>query len=475
MTSKLAPGAVIDGFSIEEKIHQGGMSTLWRVTHADFNFAMVMKVPRLEYGDDPAAIVGLEVEQMIMPTLSGLHVPRFVAAGNFSIQPYIVMEYINGPSLRARLDDAPLPPDEVALLGVRLATALHDLHRQHVIHLDIKPSSVIFRPGGEAVLIDYGLAHHNQLPDLLAEQFHLPLGTGPYMSPEQVLGVRSDSRSDLFALGVTLYHLATGQRPFGNPMTVSGLRRRLYRDALPPRAIRADCPPWLQEIILHCLEVEPSARYGSAGQVAFDLQHPQQVALTSRAQRTARDGFSTVAKRWFAAAGGESRTKASVADQLSSVPIIMAAVDVTPGNETLAEVLRDAVRRVLQTQGGARLACVFIRKTSRVAMDSNVAEDGQNLHLQLLAELRHWARALRTKDNRITYHVLEAHDAATAIVDFAQSNHIDHIVIGARGSSPLRRYLGSVSSQVVAEAACTVTVVRVRGTEEPALEPTREI
>ena len=471
MTAKMAPGTSMDGFHIAEKIHQGGMSTLWRVTRPDVSFPMIMKVPRLEYGDDPAAIVGLEVEQMIMPTLSGPHVPRFVAAGNFTIQPYIVMEYINGPSLRARLDDSPLLPEEVAVLGARLATALHDLHRQHVIHLDIKPSSVIFRPGGEAVLIDYGLAHHNQLPDLLAEEFHLPLGTGPYMSPEQVLGVRSDPRSDLFALGVTLYHLATGQRPFGNPTTVSALRRRLYRDAAPPRAIHPNCPPWLQEIILHCLEVDPAARYGSAGQVAFDLQHPAQVVLTSRAQRTARDGFITVAKRWFAIAGDESRGKSSVADQLSSVPIVMAAVDVTPGNEALAEVLRDTVRSVLQTQHGARLACVYIRKISRVAIDSNVDEDGQNLHLQLLAGLRHWARTLGTPTNRLTFHVLEAHDAATAIVDFAQSNHIDHIVIGARGSSPLRRYLGSVSSQVVAQATCTVTVVRAPGSQESPPEP----
>jgi nucleotide-binding universal stress UspA family protein len=219
-------------------------------------------------------------------------------------------------------------------------------------------------------------------------------------------------------------------------------------------------------VILRCLEVDPSARYGSAGQVAFDLQHPAQVALTSRAQRVRCDGFATVARRWLIAAGAESRTKSSVADHLSSVPIVMAAVDVTPGNEALAEILRDAVRRVLQTEHGARLACVYIRKTSRVAIDSNVDDEGQNLHLQLLAELRHWARTLSTHANRLTFHVLEAHDAATAIVEFAHSNHIDHIVIGARGSSPLRRYLGSVSSQVVAQATCTVTVVRAPGSQD---------
>src|SRR5262249_61390929 len=98
-------------------------------------------------------------------------------------------------------------------------------------------------------------------PDLMAEEFHLPMGTGPYISPEQVRHIRSDSRSDIFSLGVVLYYLATGERPFGNPTGVHGLRRRLYRDPVPPRAIAPACPPWLQEIILHCLEVDPRARY----------------------------------------------------------------------------------------------------------------------------------------------------------------------------------------------------------------------
>ena len=89
----------------------------------------------------------------------------------------------------------------VAEIGVKVATALDDLHRQHVIHLDVKPSNVMFRPAGEAVLIDFGLSHHDQLPDLMQAEFRLPFGSAPYMAPEQLLGVRHDPRSDLFALG----------------------------------------------------------------------------------------------------------------------------------------------------------------------------------------------------------------------------------------------------------------------------------
>jgi eukaryotic-like serine/threonine-protein kinase len=462
-TDALTAGSIIDGFRIEEEVHRGGMASLWRVARADIAFPLIMKVPQLSYGDDPAAIVGFEVEQMILPTLSGIHVPRFVAAGDFTAQPYIVMEFIAGASLRTRLDDVPLPPAEVAALGAKVAAALHDIHRQHVIHLDLKPSSVLFRKNGEAVLIDYGLAHHSRFPDLLAEELRLPMGTGPYISPEQVLGVRDESRSDLFALGVMLYHLTTGERPFGNPTTIAGLRRRLYRDPIPPRALRLDCPPWLQEVILRCLEVEAIARYRTAGQVAFDLQHPEQVSLTARAGRTAPDRLATVAKRWIRSIGAERAPKQSVADHLATAPIVMVAVDVSPGMEVLSEELRRAVRRILQTEAGARLACVNVLKISRVGIDITVDEQGRNLHVQRLVELKHRARPLGASAGKITFHVLEAPDAASALTEFALSNHVDHIVIGARASSALRRFLGSVSSQVVAEATCTVTVVRAEG------------
>src|ERR1039457_6956710 len=135
---------------------------------------LLMKVPRIGEGADPAAIVSFEMEQMILPRLTGVHVPKFVAAGDFAAQPYIVMEAIAGKTLLPRLPELPLPDAEVAKIGVKIATALDDLHRQHVVHLDIKPSNIMFRPAGEAVLLDYGLSHHFRLPDLLPEAFWLP-------------------------------------------------------------------------------------------------------------------------------------------------------------------------------------------------------------------------------------------------------------------------------------------------------------
>ena len=185
------------------------MAGFWRVARDGDDRPMLMKIPLLRPGEDPLTIIGYEVEQMILPRLSGQHVPRFVAAGDFE-RPYVVMEFVSGSSLESLLEKTPLPPDEVAAIGAKIAFALHDIHRQHVIHLDLKPGNVILR-GDEAVLIDFGLARHDQLPDLVQEEAEGPVGTGAYISPEQVLSERTDPRSDLYALGVILYLLATGE------------------------------------------------------------------------------------------------------------------------------------------------------------------------------------------------------------------------------------------------------------------------
>ena len=454
-----AAGEVIDGFRLEAPLDPGGMANFWRVSRADIDMPMVMKVPLLRRGEDPITIVGFEVEQMILPRLSGPHVPKFVAAGDFE-RPYIVMEYIAGKPVKTYLEKTPLAANEVAEIGAKIAFALHDVHRQHVIHLDLKPSNVILREDGEAVLIDFGLSHHEQLPDLVGEEFDDPVGTGPYVAPEQVLRDRGDPRSDLFALGVILYFLATGERPFGEPQTAGEWKRRMWRDPFPPRHWNKQVPGWLQEIILRCLEADPNARYQSAAQLAFDLQHPETVALTERAERTTRDDSLTVFRRWLRARNAQPIRRRSLSGLLSRAPIIMVAIDLSPEAEALSEALTVAVRRVLLTEPSARLACVNVRKTSITAPDAMEDAQGRNPHLQRLIELKHWARTFPIPEGRTTYHVIEAADAAAAIVDYARNTRVDHIVIGARSSSPLRRHLGSVSVKVVAEAPCTVTVVR---------------
>ena len=142
----------------------------------------------------------------------------------------------------------------------------------------------------------------------------------------------------------------------------------------------------------------------------------------------------------------------------------MAAVDVAHDSADFNDALRETVRRIMRTTPHARLACVSVMKTARIAMDVLVDEQGQSHHVKQLIALKHWARPIRKSlkldDGRLTFHVLEAHDVGSAIVEFAQRSHVDHIVMGAHGHSALRRYLGSVSTQVVAQAPCSVTVAR---------------
>jgi len=400
------------------------------------------------------------MEQMIMPRLSGPHVPACYATGDFARQAYVVMERIPGKTLYSRLGDLPLGYEEARVIAGKIAAALADLHRQNVIHHDVKPSSIMFRPSGEAVLIDFGLSHHNQLPDLLQEEFRLPYGTAPYMAPERLLGVRDDPRSDLFSLGVLLYFFTTGVRPFGESETLRGMRRRLWRDPYPPRKLRADYPLWLQEVVLRCLEIEPAWRYPTASQLAFELAHPGQIKLTGRAERVNRDPITTVWRRRFNGNVTQPRDKSDVAAQLAAGPIVAIALDLTEGSAALNEALRVTAERILATLPAARLACVNVLKLGRVTIDRTLDEEGKNKHVDRLVTLRHWASPLKLNESRLTVHVLEAIDPAAAILEFAEANHVDHIVIGARQHSLSRTLLGSVSAKVAAEATCTVTVVR---------------
>lgn len=466
MPVPLTPGLIIDGFELIAPLHEGGMATLWRVTHPDHAMPLLMKLARIGYGEAATQIVGFEVERMILPQLRGPHVPRFVAAGDHHDQPWLVMEHLAGDTLRPLLDDAPLPPQQVAELGALAATAIHALHQQEVIHLDIKPSNLLRRPDGSVALIDFGLSHHAHLPDLLDEQFRVPIGTAPYIAPEQVLGVRDEPRSDLFALGVTLYHLATGERPFGNPGSPAGLRRRLYRDPVPPRALRPEIPRWLQEVILRCLEVDPDARHATAAQLAHDLQHPEQVPLTARADRSHRDGRVAVIQRWWKNFGREREPRRAVTDHLDQAPLLMVAVDLKHEDAALCAALRGTLQRIVSTFPHSRLACITVMRTARIGLDSNLDSEGRNRHVKRLIALRDWVRPLGLDEHRVTVHVLEHSDPAHALLDYARDNGVDHLIMGARGVTGVRRILGSVSARVVAEAPCTVTVVRAPATHD---------
>src|SRR5581483_8991631 len=166
------PGADIDGFRLGQCMHVGSMASIYRLEGRGGALPLVMKVPRLGAGEKSANVVSFEQCRMVLGALAqSVHHPTLVAYGDVETTPYLVMEYVEGARLDEWLRRAPLDAAEVARLGHLLALALHEIHRQDVIHLDLKASNVLLRPNGAATLIDFGLSCHRHLPDLLAAEF----------------------------------------------------------------------------------------------------------------------------------------------------------------------------------------------------------------------------------------------------------------------------------------------------------------
>ncbi len=461
----LEPGAQLDGFTIEKCIHSGGMAHIYRVHYTegarDPGFPLAMKVPRMTAGDGAENIVSFEVEHQIMQVLSGSHVPRFVAAGDLENVPYLVMEYVHGRTLEHWLETPERPAaDELARLGAALALAVHSLHQQNTVHLDLKPANVLIRPDGSAVLLDFGLSCNALYPDLLAEQLRKAVGSPAWIAPEQVVGVRGDPRSDIFAIGVILYQLATGELPFGAPQTAGGLRQRLWMDPVPPRKLQPQLPEWLQEVILRCLEPEAAKRYPSAAHLAFDLRHPEQITVTELGRNTAGTGFATHFKRWLKAAGMQYQPSPLPAQQIEEVPIVMVAVPHKGVSDATLYSLRQAVARSLGTRPGARLACVSVISPRQTSASSDEHSE-TSVHRKYLASLRQWAQPLDLPGHQTSYHVLESGDVAQALVSYAAGNRVSVIVMGAATHGlKTQRFVATVPIKVAMDAPCTVILVK---------------
>lgn len=466
--AKLNAGDILDGFTLVEKLTSGGMGALWRATKPGVDYPVVLKVPFFDPGQDVSTIVGYEVEEMILKRLSGPHVPKFAGSGDLAATPYIAMEFIKGENVADIVAKAPVSHHEVVRVGTLIANALASIHRQNVAHLDLKPDNVFLTDRG-AVLIDFGLARHFELPDLFAEESSVPMGTPAYISPEQVLGNRNTMSSDIFALGCILYELATGVAPFGEPTTTAGMKRRIYHAPSPVRSLNKSVPRFLATIINRCLEVDPLRRYATPGNVAFDLSHPDQVAVAPETLSRFGEGswFGRFFKRRKTVNIGSAPAPAI---RSGGRAVILVAVDLSDGVDTLAEEVRAEAARVLSTSPGARLACLTVLKTELLGSGDHVDAAGRSAYVNRLVALKDWAKPLRLADDEVSYHVVEAIGPAAAILQYAKHNDVGHIVLGARASSALRRHLGSVSAEVVAEALCSVSVVRVKRIEERAVE-----
>jgi serine/threonine protein kinase len=465
---KSEPGLEIDGFLIGPLLHAGGMAKIYEVNYADQraeSFPMVIKIPLMRAGDGAENIIGFEIENQILQVLKGKHVPRFVASGDLTSLPYLVMEHIQGRTLQEVMDSSRTNKEKFTIqqiikFGAETARAIHALHLQNTCHLDLKPANVILHPNGHAILLDYGLSCHAHYPDLLAEELRQAVGSPTWISPEQVVGIRGDPRSDIFAIGVIMYELATGELPFGNPVTKNGLRQRLWMDPRPPRAMNPEIPAFLQEIILRCLEPVADNRYSSAAHLLFDLENTDQVKITSRGEKLKSTSFATHFKRWIQAAGMQYKASSFPIQQIDKVPIVMVAVPHQDVDDSTLYTLRNAVSRSMGIRPGARLAVVTVISPG-LGSTTEADKSEIEVHRKFLNYLKQWAMPLDLKHQFISYHVLESFDVAKALIRYAHGNNVDLIIMGAATHGlKLDRLIATVSIKVAMNSPCSIMLVK---------------
>ncbi len=462
LVHEVRAGDRVDGYRVGGLVCEGGMARVYRVSHPRSRRPLVMKVPKLGPGSPLSAWAAYENERQILARLHGPHAPRLVAAGDTRHRPYLVMEFIEGDSFASAAARAPIPPDELRDLGARLCRAVHDLHRQNVIHLDINPNNVRERFGGEMVLLDFGMAHHATLPDHIDAAFGEEEGTTPYIAPEQVRHVRTDPRSDIYAIGAILYQLATGHYPHGRPNLLS-LKKRLFEPPPPPRLHNPDLPAWLQEIILRCLAIRPEQRYATAREIAYLLTHPEAVHLTHRAHSLTRPGLLTRTRLWWRSLYEvfEDTAPRHPQEHLTRHPHVLVALDPAPTEQQLRYALRDAVRKFARSEPHAYFTFLSVVERAPQAKAEKPAPPATSPAIQCLAEMRNWAQPLHLRPERAHFQVIPGVPVA-ALVEYLQTHAIDHVILGAWAKAGVDRLLGSVSYRVMRQAPCSVTVVRAR-------------
>jgi serine/threonine protein kinase len=455
-------GKVVDGFILGKEVHRGGMASLFSATKEGIDVPILLKIPRVGRDQPVESLIGFETELTILRSLKSPYVPKYLGSGNMATRPYIAMERVEGRPLEDLIKEGKVfSIDEVVRIGADLAQAVQSLHAQDAIHLDIKPENILIDDKGKLTLIDFGLSHHARYPDLLAEAMRKGVGSAPYISPEQVAGIRSDSRSDIFSIGVIMYELLTGELPFGNPQTMSGLRKRMWAEAFPPRSIRKEIPRWLQEVVLRCLEARADDRYQSATRLRQVLRDHESVKLTERADRVEPLSFWENLKRMFRAAGYEPSPSPRPSMGNQDAPLMIAAIDTRQSDEDLRERMQTTAKNLLQAYPESRLVCISTISSTPTFEGNQENETASGIVRGHLVQLMDWAKPLKLPPERISYHVLEALDPASRIVEFAKDNDASLILIGASHKLPNKVTPWRTSmTKIVEEAPCSVHIVR---------------
>jgi eukaryotic-like serine/threonine-protein kinase len=275
-------GDQLDHYRVESLAARSGMASIFRATDLRTGQQVAIKIPHPEMESDPVFFERFHREQEIGQRLDHPGVMKVFAEDGRS-QLYMVMEWVEGRLLRQILnDEKKLSPERAVRITLNICDALGYIHRNGVVHRDLKPENIMVDAEDRIKLIDFGIAANVSSRRITFTKLSQTMGTPDYISPEQVKGKRGDARSDLYALGVMLYEMLTGRVPFVGPNAFIIMNDRLLNNPMPPREIDPAISPQLQEIIYRALERDPSKRYASAKEFAWDLQHQDQVGVAER-------------------------------------------------------------------------------------------------------------------------------------------------------------------------------------------------
>jgi tRNA A-37 threonylcarbamoyl transferase component Bud32 len=261
----------IQGYRIVEKIGKGAMGTVYKAVHLGLHRLVAIKVLRKDLASDPTQIERLKSEAKILASLDHPNIVRALDAGEANGFPFVVMEYVEGESLKDRIArEGPLPEDDALRITRGLADALERARRMGVVHRDVKPGNVLLTKAGEPKLMDLGLAKGPI--DLGLTQHGATVGTPQYISPEQAQDPKkADTRSDIYSLGASLYAMLVGRPPFEGTTLAEIITKVLYETPTPPRVLNPDVSSETGYLIERMMLKDPTLRYRTPADVVHDI------------------------------------------------------------------------------------------------------------------------------------------------------------------------------------------------------------